>query len=313
VAGILRQRLDGEVATRIRREGGDIDLRVQMDYGTESMETLRNIMFKSNDGALIRLASIAEFETSRAPREIVRKGQERVAYVMADLAEGVRLSQGIDAARGALADLNVPPRYALDFTGVEEQRREAFGNLGFALILSIARVFMVMAAIFESFLHPFLSMLTFPLAVVGVVIGLYLTGQTLNVMSIIGVVMLGGIVVNNAIVLLDCVNQVRSSAKEREKELTSRDTLVIGCSRRLRPVIMTSLTTMLGLLPMALGLGAGAELRQALSITVLAGLLTSTVLTLFVIPCAQSYLDSLAALVRRLFGRRHHAPAPVAE
>ncbi len=304
VANILRQRLDGEVATQIKRESGDVDLRVQVDYGRESLETLENIMFKSPDGGLIRLAAVSNFEISRAPREIVRKHQERVAYVMSDLAGDVKLSQAIADAQEALGGLNLPRRYSMEYTGEEEQRQEAFGNLGFALLLSIALVYMIMASIFESFLQPFLIMITIPLAFVGVVYGLFLTGQTLNVMSIIGVVLLGGIVVNNAIVLLDCVNQVRGSAADAPKALLSeRETLMIGCSRRVRPVLMTSVTTMLGLLPMAVGLGAGAELRQAMAITVLAGLLTSTVLTLYVIPCAQSYLDSLRRLARSAFNR----------
>lgn len=300
VATILRQRLDGEIATQIRKDAGDVDLRVEMDYGQEDLETLKNIVFKSPTGALVRVASIAEIEITRAPREIVRKRQERLAIVMADLAEGVKLSQGIKDAQAVVEGVT-PPRYTLRFSGEEEQRKQAFGNLAFALILSIALVYMVMASIFESFLQPFLIMITIPLAFVGVIVSLIVTHQTINVMSIIGVVMLGGIVVNNAIVLLDCVNQVRSGSEKESQGLSNRETLLIGCSRRFRPVIMTSATTMLGLLPMALGLGDGAELRQAMAITVLGGLLTSTVLTLYVIPCAQSYLDSTKVLFRRLF------------
>jgi HAE1 family hydrophobic/amphiphilic exporter-1 len=166
---------------------------------------------------------------------------------------------------------------------------------------------MVMASIFESFLQPLLIMLTIPLAGVGVAAALLLGGQTLNVMSIIGIVMLGGIVVNNAIVLLDCVNQVRAQAgKESRHDLSPTDTLVIGCAQRFRPVLMTTATTLLGLLPMAIGLGSGAELRQALALTVLGGLISSTILTLYVIPCTQSVLDSAIGLVRRLYEQARH-------
>ncbi len=307
VAGILRQRLDGEIATQIRRESGDVDLRVEVDYGAESLDTLRNITFKSSTGALVRLASIADLEMVRAPREIVRKRQERVAYVLADLDKGVRLSEGITRAQAALQGMVVPARYSFQFTGEEQQRAEAFGNLTFALLLSICLVYMVMASIFESFLQPLLIMATIPLAGIGVVAGLLLTNQTLNVMSIIGIVMLGGIVVNNAIVLLDCVNQVRDEASKNpgpEGPLSSDHSLIIGCNQRLRPVFMTTATTLLGLLPMAMGYGEGAELRQAMSVTVLGGLTSSTLLTLFVIPCGQSYLDSALAFVGRLAQRR---------
>ena len=126
--------------------------------------------------------------------------------------------------------------------------------------------------------------------------------MTFNVMSIIGIIMLGGIVVNNAIVLLDCVNQVRDNARNVES-LSDRDTLIIGSHRRLRPVLMTTATTMLGLLPMALGFGEGAELRQAMAVTVLSGLFSSTLLTLYVIPCCQSYLDSLRSIALRIRDR----------
>ncbi len=310
VGGILRQRIEGEVASQITQEAGDVDLRVQVDYGRESLDTLRNILIKSSTGALIRLEAVAEFEIVRAPREIVRRGQERVAFVLADLAPGLRLSEGIAAAQASVDDLPLPPRYLLRFTGEEEQRRDAFGDLAFALLLSIALVYMVMASIFESFIQPLLIMLTIPLAGLGVVAALLSTGQTFNVMSIIGIVMLGGIVVNNAIVLLDCVNQVRSSAREAGVGIDPTDSLVLGCNRRFRPVLMTTTTTVFGLLPMAIGFGDGAELRQAMAITVLGGLISSTVLTLVIIPVCQSYLDSATQLLGRLFRTAVSAAPP---
>lgn len=300
VAETLRQRIDGEVATQIRQESGDVDLRVEVDYGEESIEMLEGITLKSSSGALVRLGAVSTIDIVRGPREIVREGQRRVAYAMADLPEGVKLSDAIAASQEALASMTIPRRYDIKFTGEEEQRRQAFGDLQFALILSIALVYMVMASIFESFIQPFLILLTIPLAGIGIVGALLLTGQTFSVMSIIGVIMLGGIVVNNAIVLLDCVNQVRGEASA---QLGERDTLVIGCHRRLRPVLMTTATTMLGLTPMALGFGEGAELRQAMAIAVLGGMLSSTVLTLFFIPCCQSYLDSAMALARKAAGK----------
>lgn len=299
VAQILRQRIDGEIATQIRRESGDVDLNVKVDYGEESLETLRNITFKSGNGTLVRLASIAQLDLVRAPREIVRKKQVRVAYVLSDLAPGVKLSQAIARARSATKDVEIPGRYLMTFTGEEQQREEAFGNLLFALVLSIFLVYMVMASIFESFLQPLLIMASIPMAGIGVIAGLLLMNQTLNVMSIIGIVMLGGIVVNNAIVLLDCVNQIRDDAKRDGVLVSDNESLILGCAQRLRPVIMTTATTLLGLLPMAIATGEGAELRQAMSVAVLGGLTSSTILTLFVIPCGQTYLDSFMRRIRR--------------
>ncbi|MDK2970463.1 MAG: hydrophobic/amphiphilic exporter (mainly bacteria), family [Candidatus Sumerlaeota bacterium] len=295
VATTIRNRLEGAVAGQIKRDSGDIDLRVDVDYGEETLETLRDIVLTTPSGAIIPLGNIADMKVERGPREIVRRRQMRVARVMADLEPGVKLSQAIAQAEASLAGMRQPTGYVTSFTGEEAQRKEAFDRLGFALALSILLVYMVMASVFESFLQPFIIMLTIPLAGVGVVLGFLLTGQTLNIMGLIGVVMLGGIVVNNAIVLLDCVNQVRGD----HPGLCERDSLVLGCQRRLRPVLMTTLTTLLGLLPLALGLGQGAELRQAMAIAVLGGLLSSTVLTLFVVPVCQSYLDSARALARR--------------
>ena len=314
VAASLRRRIDGEIAGQIKRESGDVDLHVEVNYGTETLDTLGDIVLKTPSGATVPLRTIAEFQIVRGPREIVRRGQERIAQVMTDL-DNIKLSEGIGLATASLDGMHRPVGYGLRFTGEEQQRAQAFERLGFALMLSIMLVYMVMASIFESFLQPLLIMFTIPLAGVGVVGGFLLTGQTLNVMGLIGVVMLGGIVVNNAIVLLDCVNQVRT-----DSSVDSRESLIIGCDRRLRPVLMTTATTLLGLLPLALGVGQGAELRQAMAIAVLGGLVSSTVLTLLVIPVCQSYLDSALRIVRGWRGKRQLAngassivPQPPAE
>jgi HAE1 family hydrophobic/amphiphilic exporter-1 len=306
VAATLRQRIDGQVATQIKRETGDVDLRVEVDYGTPSVDSLRGITLRTPTGALVPLASIATFEEARGPREIVRRNQDRIAKVYANLA-GIPLSEGIARSQAALSDMRLDRGYMLRFTGEEEQRAEAFGRLGFALLLSVILVYMVMASIFESFLQPFLIMFTIPMAGIGVVAGLLATGASLNVMAMIGIVMLGGIVVNNAIVLLDCVNQVR----EAHGSADSRTTLVAGCQRRLRPVLMTTGTTLLGVLPLALGFGQGAELQRPLAIAVIGGLCSSTVLTLVLIPTFQDILDSALRRLRRIV--RREAPAPRAE
>ncbi len=303
VANTIRRRIEGEDAGQIKHDTGDVDIRVRVDYGREDLDVLGGIVLRSPGGALVPLRSVADFRIERGPREIVRRHQERVARVMADL-QGVKLSDAIAEASSRIESLRMPAGYMLRFTGEEEQRAEAFERLQFALLLSIVLVYMVMASIFESFLQPLLIMVTIPLAAVGIVAAFLATDQTINVMALIGVIMLGGIVVNNAIVLLDCVNQVRRDAESAGQELSARDSLLIGCERRLRPVFMTTATTVLGLLPLAMGFGEGAELRQAMAVAVLGGLLSSTVLTLLIIPVAQSYLDSATAVVRRFWSRR---------
>ncbi len=290
----LKRRIEGTVATQIKREEGDLDLRVKVDYGEETLDMLKRITLRSPNGAVVPLESVATFEKVAGPREIVRRDQERIALVYADL-DGVRLSDAIGEARRTLANERQPRGYSIRFTGEEERRAEAFGKLGFALILSIALVYMVMASIFESFIQPFIILFTIPMSLVGVVLLFLVMGQSLNVMAFIGIVMLGGIVVNNAIVLLDCVNQVRA-----EEGLEGRASIIVGCGRRLRPVFMTTSTTLLGLLPLALGFGEGAELRQAMAVAVIGGLTSSTILTLVVIPVCQSYLDDLMGMFRRM-------------
>jgi len=165
-------------------------------------------------------------------------------------------------------------------------------------------VYMTIAATLESLVHPFTIMLTVPLAAIGVVGGLVLFQETLNLMAYIGIVMLAGIVVNNAIVMLDCVNQLRGEGME------VRTALVAACERRLRPVLMTTLTTILGLAPMTLGIGEGSQLRRPLAVAVMGGLVSSTLLTLVFIPVAYIYVENGLSFLRRLFGRK---PAAIAE
>ncbi len=295
LATAISNRLQGSVASNLKSDAGDLDIRVRVGDEADSVSELRTMIFQSPTGARVPLGNLADIRVERGPREIVRRRQERVAYVMADL-DRIPLSQAIDEAQTAIGANALPRGYTLAFTGEQQQKKEAFGKLGFALGLSIILVYMVMASIFESLLQPFLILLTIPLAGIGVVGGLVLTGQSLNVMALIGIIMLGGIVVNNAIVLIDRVNQLRALGMD------ARESLIAGSSQRLRPVLMTSLTTVLGLLPLALGFGEGAELRQAMAISVIGGMVSSTVLTLVVIPCTQSVLDGFLRRVRSLLG-----------
>src|SRR5690606_857308 len=170
-------------------------------------------------------------------------------------------------------------------SGQNEEMQESFRSMQFALILAVFLVYLVMASQFESLIHPFVILFTIPLALVGAVLGLYVTGTTVNVVAFIGVIMLAGIVVNNAIVLVDLINQLRAEGMEKTAAIMTAG------RARLRPILMTTLTTVLGLLPMAIGFGEGAEVRTPMAITVIGGLLTSTILTLVVIPVVYSLLD----------------------
>jgi HAE1 family hydrophobic/amphiphilic exporter-1 len=184
-----------------------------------------------------------------------------------------------------LADVRLPYGLSMNITGQSEEMEASFRSLLFALGLAIFLVYLVMASQFESLLHPFVILFAIPLAAVGVALALWLTDTRLSVIVFIGLIMLAGIVVNNAIVLVDLINQLRERGLDRLSAIRE------AASLRLRPIMMTTLTTVLGLLPMALGLGEGSELRTPMAVTVIGGLLTSTFLTLVVVPVMYSLLD----------------------
>ena len=170
-------------------------------------------------------------------------------------------------------------------SGQSEEMEESFKSMQFALALAIFLVYLVMASQFESLIHPFVILFTIPLALVGAVLALFITGTTINIVALIGVIMLAGIVVNNAIVLVDLINQLQAQGVERSEAIMQAG------AARLRPILMTSLTTALGLLPMAMGFGEGSEVRTPMAITVIGGLVVSTLLTLVVIPVVYSLMD----------------------
>ncbi len=242
-------------------------------------------MIDGPDGQPLRLLTVAEVRDDRGPAEIHRIQQQRAAVLSANL-EGRGLGAVVGDIEALLAANPPPPGVIAELGGQVEEMQTSFASLRFALALAVFLVYLVMAATFESLIHPFVVLFTIPLALVGVVAGLLVTGTEVSVIVLIGVVMLVGIVVNNAIVLIDTVNQLRRAG------LDKLEAVVRGGHLRLRPILMTTLTTVLGLLPMALSLGEGAELRAPLAITVSFGLLLSTVLTLVVIPAVYMVVPS---------------------
>jgi HAE1 family hydrophobic/amphiphilic exporter-1 len=188
----------------------------------------------------------------------------------------------------------LPPNYEYEITGEEQKRQESFKSLRFALLLSLALVYMVLAAQFESLLHPFTVILSIPMAFVGAIAIFLIMGKTMNIMAYIGIIMLGGIAVNDAIILVDRINQLKSDG------LTLIDAVVMAGQQRIRPILMTSLTTILGLLPLTIGFGEGVSLRAPMALAVMGGLTTSTALTLIVIPCVYYIID---VLHQRIFKR----------
>ncbi len=246
-------------------------------------------------GTLIPLRDLVTVEPARGPREIRRENQQREILVTANLHQA-KISQVIPAINEQIRKLALPEGYQIAYGGEQEEMSKSFKSLFLALILAVILTYMIMAAQFESLLHPFLVMLTLPMGAAGAFVSLLIGGQTLNVMSIIGMVVLVGLVVDDAIVEVDFINQLRRSGK------ALRESVVEGCMTRLRAILMASLDTVFGLIPMALGLERGSELLKPLGIVVAGGLLFSTFLTLILIPVVYEAVEGIKD--RRAAGSR---------
>ena len=246
----------------------------------------------------VPLGNLATVQETLGPAEIRREEQGRVVTVFADVGSG-GLGGAIAAVEESLAGLTPPFNHRVEVGGENEEMRRSFRDLTFAFGLALLLVYMILAAQFESFVHPFTILMAVPLAVIGAVLALAITGAGLNTMSLIGVVILVGIVVNDAIVKVDFINQGMA------RGLGLRDAILEAGQVRLRPIVMTTVTTVLGLLPMALGIGRGADLRAPMAISVIGGLIVATALTLIVVPVVYAVVED----VRRMWRRRRFASA----
>ncbi|UCD55306.1 MAG: efflux RND transporter permease subunit [Candidatus Omnitrophota bacterium] len=270
--------LRGYIASRLKEKGQEIDIRVRLrEADRDDFNKLSRIQIHSPHGNIVPLFSVARFGIAKGPSEIKRLDQERTILISANIFKRALKDVVADVTK-AIKKLDIPEEFTAKLTGESEEMTESFASLRFALIFSILLVYMIMAAQFESFWQPFVIMATVPLSIIGVLAALFVTGTSVNVVAILGVIMLGGIVVNNGIVLIDYLNLLRSRGKSVE------EAVVEASKARLRPILMTALTTILGLVPMALAFGEGAELRSPLAISVIGGLLIATFLTLLVIP-----------------------------
>lgn len=247
----------------------------------------------TSGGNKVSLYEIADIQTSRAPKQINRRNQVRVGKISAHLAKDMPLDHAVSRIRSALSDISFPPQYRYTIAGEEQKRQDAFDNLKFALILSLILVYMVLASQFESLVHPFTIILSIPLAIVGAIAVFFILGKSLNIMAYIGIIMLVGIAVNDSIILVDAINQLKREGLPRKSAI-----LEAG-QRRIRPIIITSLTTILALLPLTVGFGEGVALRAPMALAVIGGLVTSTLLTLVVIPCVYMVMDGFTELFDR--------------
>ena len=281
----IKSHLSGSSAGSFEKDGEMKDITIKL--GDLTIKQLRDLLITAGD-VKIPLSVLAEVRTVMSPREITRRNQSRTSYIYAMVNGSMPFDQIIREAEISLQPVMMPVDYKMEFTGEELKRKESVSNLSFALILSVILVFMVLAAQFESITQPFVIMLTIPLAGVGTILTFFSLGQSLNMMAYIGIIMLAGIAVNNAIILIDRINQLREDGHAK------KDAVVMACSQRIRPILMTSLTTILALLPLTIGLGESASLRAPMALAVIGGLVSSTLLTLVVIPCFYLAIDDFS-------------------
>ena len=278
------------------REGGDefpIVVRLRPEDRLRA-EDLDAIVLRTPDGEVIPLSTLVEARRGRGPVEIDRVDGQRVTYVSANLEGGVALGDAVERIRTSLDDLDLPAGFALVYGGQFEEQQAARRDFTIAIAMALVLVYMLMAAQFERFLDPLIVMLSVPVALVGVVPTLLLTGTTLNIQSLMGLMMLIGIVVNNAIVLVDAINLLR-----REYRMGAAEAVIEAGRLRLRPILITTGTTVLGLLPLAVGFGTGAEIQAPLARVVIGGLIASTLVTLVLIPVTYTAATGLVARLRQ--------------
>jgi hydrophobic/amphiphilic exporter-1 (mainly G- bacteria), HAE1 family len=284
--------LEGSPAGSFEKDGEMKDVTIKL--GRLSPYQMNDLMITAGN-VKVPLSELARINKVISPGEITRRNQSRTSYIYASVYPGKAFDKVIRDAEELLQPVTLPVDYKMEFTGEELQRRESMSNLTFALMLSLVLVFMVLAAQFESVLQPLVIMLTIPLAGVGTILTFFILGKTLNMMAYIGIIMLGGIAVNNAILLIDRINQLRASG------MAKKEAIVLAGTQRIRPIFMTSLTTILALLPLTIGIGESASLRAPMALAVIGGMVSSTLLTLVVVPCVYWVIDSLG---QRLLPKR---------
>ena len=285
VAAIVRNKVRGDVATEFKEQERKIDILVRLrESDKESIEDLRRLIVNPGSDKPLPLEAVADIQINEGPAEIRRVEQQRTALITANISGRDLQSVSTDIYQH-LRNIDIPSDFTYRLAGQNEEMDTSLGSLKLALALAIFLVYIVMASQFESLIHPFVILFTIPLALIGVFIFLFLLNIPLSIVVFLGMIMLAGIVVNNAIVLVDYINQLRARGMEKIQAIIEAGKI------RLRPILMTTATTVLGLTPMALGLGDGAEIRTPMAITVIVGLITSTVLTLIVIPTVYSVLD----------------------
>ena len=287
-AAALSAAMNGSTQSFYREDGDEYDIRVR--YAPEfrtSIEDIENILLYNNMGRGVRIKDVGQVIETETPPAIQRKNRERLITVSAMVSDGVALSDVVANAEAVIADTDIPSELMVRIGGSYEDQQEMFGDLIMLLAMIIILVYIVMASQFESFMSPFVIMFSVPFAFVGVFMGLFVTGTPLGAMGMVGILILMGIVVKNGIVLIDYTILMR------ERGYSIAEASVMAAKSRLRPILMTTLTTVLGMIPMAIGTGEGAEMWRSLGMVVAWGLSVSTLVTLVIIPTLYASFSSM--------------------
>ena len=282
---ILEAALDGRNVTKLSTGDEEKDVILLMEK--QDVPDLKSIPFNTAGGERLTVGDVADFVPIEGALEIFRRDQRRVARITARVASGIEYPVAREAVEKVLKDINMSPGLRIKLAGEEEERQKAFSELKWAGIIAIILVFMVLAGTFESLVHPVTVLASIPFALVGVAAVLVPGGRPIGVMQFLGIIVLSGIAVNDAILIVQAARQLIAEGMERKKALAR------AAAIRLRPIIMTTATTVLALLPLAIGIGEAAELRAPLALTIIGGLITSTLSSLLVIPCLYLLLDRL--------------------
>jgi HAE1 family hydrophobic/amphiphilic exporter-1 len=306
VGSAVRLLVGGDQVTKYQ-EGGK-----QYDVGVRLLETDRNdprkvemLPLRGRSGAIVQLANVARVVRDSGPAQIAHEARQRQVSIMANL-EGKALGDAVNDVNAVAARIGMPPGFSVGLTGQAQIMTESFQSLTFALFLAVILIYMVLASQFASFLHPLTIMLSLPMAVIGAIGGLLVCGYTLSIFSMIGIILLMGLVTKNAILLIDYTNTLRV-----RDGLPRNDALLRAGPVRLRPILMTTAAMICGMLPVALGIGAsGGEQNAPMAVAVIGGLITSTLLTLILVPVVYTLLDDLSGLRVRDFAPFRRVPEP---
>jgi HAE1 family hydrophobic/amphiphilic exporter-1 len=289
VANTVQTATLGKVATRYREGSDEIDVRLRFrkEY-RDNMDEVRNIPLRTASGQTVFLEQVADISSGEGPIKIYRENQAREVSVTANIADR-DLGSVVREIKERLAGFEkaLPPSYFLEYGGSYEQMQETFLILAGAFALALLLIYMVMASQFEHFVHPFIIMFSVPLGIIGVILGLLITGRTISLAVLVGVMVLAGIAVNNGIVMIDYINQLIKKGIDR------REAILQGATTRLRAVVLTALSTVLGTLPMAFSRSSGSEFRAPMGVAIAFGLTATTLLTLFVIPVIYSVVNKI--------------------